>query len=220
MKILIQTNYSSNVKEWNHITSFNKLAYCNKWGYSFQNVYLDYGGDPLQIQNGQLKVFEVLKAGLQSHDAVMLMGCDTVFTNFARKIEDIIKDDPRVVVAKEHFGMDCVNNDVMIFPKGKQSSEFIEFIINKKDEWKNLRFFWQTLISNKLKEEGLGDLLRVVGARVMNSCAQTNSKLSIWQKGDWVFHAMGWEKEIRLKLLTRARQLAVDDPSLLQDFID
>jgi hypothetical protein len=220
MKILILTNYSSNVKEWNHITSFNKLAYSNKWGYSFQNVYLDYGGDALQIQNGQLKVFEVLKAGLQSHDAVMLMGCDTVFTNFARKIEDIIKDDPRVVVAKEHFGMDCVNNDVMIFPKGIQSNNFIELIIDKKDEWKNLRFFWQTYISNKLKEGGLGDLLKVVGARVMNSCAQTNSKLSIWQKGDWVFHAMGWEKELRLKLLTRARQLAVDAPSLLQDFID
>ena len=220
MKIQVLTNYSLNVKEWNNVTSFNKLAYCNKWGYSFLNYYLDYGDDSIQIQKSQLNLLEVLKSGLQAHDAVMMMGGDTIFTNFARKIEDIIKDDPRVVVAKEHFGMDCVNNDVMIFPRGKQSNEFIEFIIDKKDEWKDLRFFWQTLISNKLKEGALGDLLRVVGARVMNSCAQTNSKLSIWQKGDWVFHAMGWEKEIRLKLLTRARQLAVDDPSLLQDFIE
>jgi hypothetical protein len=211
MKILIQTNYSTNIKEWNNVTSFNKLAYCNKWGYSFQNSSVNYADDSL---------FEILKSGLQSHDAVLMMGCDTVFTNFARKVEDIIKDDPRVVIAKEHFGMDCVNNDVMIFPKGKQSTEFIEFIISKKDEWEKLRFFWQTYISNKLKEGGLGDLLRVVGARVMNSCAQTNSKSSIWQKGDWIFHAMGWEKELRLKLLTRARQLAIDDSSLLQDFID
>lgn len=220
MKILVLTNYSSNVKEWNNITSFNKLAYCNKWGYSFHNFYLDYGGQPDQIRDGQLKIFEVLKASLQSHEAVMLMGCDTVFTNFARKIEDIIKEDSRVVVAKEHFGMDFINNDVMIFPKGDQSEQFLEFLITKKDEWKVLRFFWQTFISNKLKEGGLADVLRVVGARVMNSCAQTNSKLSIWQKGDWIFHAMGWEKELRLKLLTRAGQLAVDDPSLLQDFID
>lgn len=86
IKILILTNYSSNVKEWNNITSLNKLAYCNKWGYSFLNYYLDYGDDSIQIQKSQLNLLEVLKNGLQAHDAVMMMGGDTIFTNFATTV--------------------------------------------------------------------------------------------------------------------------------------
>lgn len=95
-------------------------------GIHFKIIIWMIGDDSIQIQKSKLNLLEILKSGLQAHDAVMMMGRDIIFTNFARKIEDIIKDDPRVIVDKEHFGMDCVNNDVMIFPKGEQSNDFIK----------------------------------------------------------------------------------------------
>jgi hypothetical protein len=193
MKILVLTNHSEKIAEWNDLTEPNKREYCERHGYGFENFKVQYEDCLLWLSLLRERVIE--------NDLVMAMGCDTIFTNFDKKIEDIQGDEQRATISEEHFNHDVFNNDVIIFPNCDESLRIIDLVIKDEPVWKHKRFLWQTHLSDLYKAGGLRDVFNVVGARVMNSCHQDNSVLSKWQEGDLVLHAMGWDSLTRIKVL-------------------
>jgi len=193
MKILVLTNHSDKIREWDDLTAPNKREYCDRHGYGFENIKFDY--------EAYMEFFEVLRQRIGENDLVMAMGCDTIFTNFEKRIEDVQGEEKRVTISEEHFNHDVFNNDVMIFPNSEQSFRILDLVVRDEPIWKHKRFLWQNHLSDLWKAGGLRDVLNVVGARVMNSCHQDNSVLSKWQEGDWVLHAMGWDYLTRVKVL-------------------
>jgi hypothetical protein len=193
MKILVLTNHSEKIAEWNDLTEPNKREYCERHGYGFENFKVQY--------EDYLVGLRLLRERVIENDLVMAMGCDTIFTNFDKKIEDVQGSEKRVTISEEYFNHDVFNNDVIIFPNSDESLRVIDLVIKDEPIWKHKRFFWQTHLSDLYKAGGLRDVINVVGARVMNSCHQDNSVLSRWQEGDWVLHAMGWDSLTRIKIL-------------------
>lgn len=219
MRTLILSNWSQNIADLNVLTAPNKQAYADAHGYDFENIELDY--------SDQVEWLELLRDRVVgNYDIVMTIGCDAIFTNFSRKIEDMTglsgqnpqemqPIDRRVIIAKEHISFWPINNDVMIWPAGIQSRVVLNRLIRDKDIWLKYKWLWQMHLWNLIQEtHGPKDsqAIRIIEARDMNStfqpftvdstsnCFRTIGPSS-WQLGDWILHALDMTPEMRIQVI-------------------
>ena len=182
VKILVLSNWSDKIAELNNLTAPNKLQYAEKHGYDFENLKMPYEAE------AHVHWLQILAEKLEEYDVVMTIGCDAVFVNTAKKIEDMIAFcffepvgihcddgvDDRVVLAE---GLTCcwpiqINNDVMIWPKGKLAKELIAKLIEDAPIWLEYPQLWQNHLWNLICGGGFADYVRLVPARQMNATYQ------------------------------------------------
>jgi hypothetical protein len=190
-KILVLSNYSSNIDELNAFTAPNKKLYCEMHGYEFRNLNLNYDE---RSHRGFLKI---LKSLIPKYDAVMTIGCDTLFMNLSIKIQDRM-DLSRVMVAREYHSWWPINNDVMIWPNHANSLQLVDKILEDMPIWLKYRYLWQMHLWN-LMQTNYGHCINLVDARYMNSSLTLDQ--GMWQLGDWILHARGMETENKIKSL-------------------
>ena len=230
MKILVISNCSQNIAELNALTAPNKQAYCDRHGYTFENVEQEY--------HEHERFLRIIRERLTQYDVVMHMGCDTIFTNLSVRVEDRIEYsnfnkswegkgmNRRVVVAREHLNWWPINNDVCIFPKGHESNLVLDALIDSSEVWLKYPWLWQNQLWNLMQEpkSQIKNCVRIVEAREMNSTFQPSIGIqngdriehkripgpSSWQLGDWILHALDMPLQQRIEIIKWGLQFVGD----------
>lgn len=182
MKIVVLSNYGDSIADLNALTAPNKQAYCDKHGYTFENINHPYAE--------HVKWLEIIRDRVSKYDVVMTVGCDVLFMNQTLKIERFIEsDDYRPIIAREHISWWPINNDVMIWRSGRLVDSILREIIYGSDEWLSWPWLWQAWLWDWIQRHQPTKYIRIVEAREMNSCWQSGS-IAKWQLGDWILHAL------------------------------
>jgi len=190
MKICVFSTFSSRINCLHDVTAPNKQAYCDRHGYQFKDLEIDY--------HKQEETLRILMATLLENDIVMMMGCDTAFSNPDIRIEDrAVLEDPRAVISAEDLGNNPINNDVMIWKNTPDCINLLTYVIDEISMWINHGWLWQ----NHMTERYLHHLV-IKPSRYMNSTFVPWARegnvvtqipnLSSWEPGDWVIHSLGF----------------------------
>jgi|FreactcultureFD7_1027221.scaffolds.fasta_scaffold01598_6 hypothetical protein len=183
MNITVSSNFSENIADLYKITGINHRNYCYKHGYVYLPEHFDYSNNYYNLVVDSLKR---TKDELTNSDVLMWIGADTMFMNWSIKIEDVIKFEDHIVIAKEQSCWWPINNDVMIWKNTWQSHYVLDRIINEFDTWKNYPWSVQTHLWNMIQEDEIvRKAIRIVDAKVMNQHPKD------WQLGDWIVHFYG-----------------------------
>ena len=182
MRIKIRTNTSPKIKELSDITLVNQIGYAKRNGYDWESYVLDYS----RYNDNAIEDMLGLKAAIQSVDVLMWVGADVMFTNWAIKIEDILKEGDSVVVARERGGWWPINNDVMIYVNNEKTINYIDrmiadFDIWKQHIWRQQQHLWNLII----EDETIRNTVRIVDSQVMNQSMKN------WQLGEYIVHFYG-----------------------------
>jgi hypothetical protein len=197
MRIKIRTNTSPKIKELSDITLVNQIGYAKRNGYDWESYHLDYS----RYNEVAIEDLYGLRAAIQSVDVLMWVGADVMFTNWAIKIEDILKDGDSVVVARERGGWWPINNDVMIYVNNEKTINYIDrmiadFDIWKQHIWRQQQHLWNLII----EDEVIRNTVRIVDSQVMNQSMKN------WQLGDYIVHFYGLPIKEKIE---NARSIAV-----------
>lgn len=197
MRIKIRTNTSPKIKELSDITLVNQIGYAKRNGYDWESYVLDYS----RYNDNAIEDMLGLKAAIQSTDVLMFVGADVMFTNWAIKIEDILKDGDSVVVARERGGWWPINNDVMIYVNNEKTINYIDrmiadFDIWKQHIWRQQQHLWNLII----EDEVIRNTVRIVDSQVMNQSMKN------WQLGEYIVHFYGMPIKEKIE---NARSVAV-----------
>tara|TARA_R110000868_G_scaffold189722_1_gene433239 strand:- start:122 stop:781 length:660 start_codon:yes stop_codon:yes gene_type:complete len=182
MRIKIRTNTSPKIKELSDITLVNQIGYAKRNGYDWESYHLDYS----RYNEVAIDDLHGLRAAIQSVDVLMWVGADVMFTNWAIKIEDILKEGDSVVVARERGGWWPINNDVMIYVNNEKTINYIDrmiadFDIWKQHIWRQQQHLWNLII----EDETIRNTVRIVDSQVMNQSMKN------WQLGEYIVHFYG-----------------------------
>jgi len=197
MRIKIRTNTSPKIKELSDITLVNQIGYAKRNGYDWESYVLDYS----RYNDNAIQDMLGLKAAIQSTDVLMWVGADVMFTNWAIKIEDILKEGDSVVVAREKGGWWPINNDVMIYVNNEKTINYIDrmiadFDIWKQHIWRQQQHLWNLII----EDEVIRNTVRIVDSQVMNQSMKN------WQLGEYIVHFYGMPIKEKIE---NARAIAV-----------
>jgi hypothetical protein len=197
MRIKIRTNTSPKIKELSDITLVNQIGYAKRNGYDWESYHLDYS----RYNEVAIDDLYGLRAAIQSVDVLMWVGADVMFTNWAIKIEDILKDGDSVVVAREKGGWWPINNDVMIYVNNEKTINYIDrmiadFDIWKQHIWRQQQHLWNLII----EDEVIRNTVRIVDSQVMNQSMKN------WQLGEYIVHFYGMPIKEKIE---NARSVAV-----------
>jgi hypothetical protein len=206
MRIKIRTNTSPKIKDLSDITLVNQIGYAKKNGYDWESYVLDYS----RYNDNAIEDMLGLKAAIQSTDVLMWVGADVMFTNWAIKIEDILKKGDSVVVARERGGWWPINNDVMIYVNNEKTINYIDrmiadFDIWKQHIWRQQQHLWNLII----EDEVIRNTVRIVDSQVMNQSMKN------WQLGEYIVHFYGLPIKEKIE---NARAIAVLFPDGVPTF--
>lgn len=182
MRIKIRTNTSAKIRELSEITLVNQIGYAKRNGYDWESYVLDYS----RYNEVAIEDLYGLREAILSTDVLMFVGADVMFTNWAIKIEDILKEGDSVVVARERGGWWPINNDVMIYVNNEKTIAYIDRMIADFDIWK--QYVWrqqQHLWNLIIEDESIRDTVRIVDSQVMNQSMKN------WQIGEYIVHFYG-----------------------------
>lgn len=194
MKVAVYTNHSSkNI-------ALARLTAMNRWEYSAHNRY-DLLTHRMEWEECQIGGLRALANHLKTYDAILMVGSDVVFTNFAIRVEDLIEHNDCVVMSREIDGRERLNNDVSIWTHRDESFQLIEQIIRHKDYWyaNCTGSLWQGYLRDRILEADPLVLraLRIVAPRVLNATDQSGEWH--WQPGDFVCHCLGGLMESKIE---------------------
>jgi hypothetical protein len=193
----IRTNTSPKIKELSDITLVNQIGYAKRNGYDWESYHLDYS----RYNDNAIQDMLGLREAILSTDVLMWVGADVMFTNWAIKIEDILKDGDSVVVAREKGGWWPINNDVMIYVNNEKTINYIDrmiadFDIWKQHIWRQQQHLWNLII----EDEVIRNTVRIVDSQVMNQSMKN------WQLGEYIVHFYGMPIKEKIE---NARAIAV-----------
>ena len=137
MRIKIRTNTSNKIAALSAITQANQQLYAKRHGYEWACDYFEY--DTPDFNANALKDLGALRDCIQSTDVLMTVGADVMFMNQWIRIEDILRPDDKVVVAKEKIGWWPINNDVMLWVNTPETLAIVDRLINDFDTWKRFQ---------------------------------------------------------------------------------
>lgn len=229
MRTLILSNFSDKIADLNALTAPNKQAYADRHGYVFENINHPY--------EKHVEWLEIVRDRVGKYDCVLTIGCDAIFTNMARKVEEMlpwqIVDTPgpcqsisrssvfdsRVIIARENISWWPINNDVMIWPNAHCTINLLEKLIEDAPIWLKYPWLWQAHLWDLIQGQ-YKPIVRIVEARTMNSTFQpaitVNGQIqripgpSSWQLGDWILHALDMPHEMRLAVIKWGLQFVGD----------
>ena len=182
MKITIHTNTSEKIAELTKYTGLNHLEYCHKHGYQYDSSIFNYDDYNKNIIRELESILELFKY----NDIVMLVGADTMFMNWNIKVEDLLRPEDHVLVARENSAWWPINNEVMIYKNTPEAIALFQRWIDDFEIWKYYPWTLQTHLWNLIQEDQLvRNIVRVVDAKVMNQHPKH------WQLGDYIVHFYG-----------------------------
>lgn len=129
IKILLENSYDKKYEPLGQLTWFaNKVKYAHKHGYETSLNLCD-----VTRHLGWEKIYHT-KDILENKDIdwVWVTGCDSMITNFNKKIESIIDNNYDIIISKDQ---NHINVDSFLIKKSSKSIEFLQTIIDKYSQY-------------------------------------------------------------------------------------
>lgn len=194
------------------ITWPNKSEYCQKYGYH----------GILQKQTWPYLGFDkiiMIKQILESnrYEWILWVDNDVLFTNFDKKIEEIIEanNDSHFIICADYGG--AVNAGVFLVKNSDKGKEYIQHLAEKMYELAPINKFLfgeeQTAICATYKDEKWKDTVKVIPQKIMNAYPYSgvyghpnglNDWLGVngnWEEGDFIIHIPGFGPDLFHKRL-------------------
>lgn len=215
-KICIASIATPDMRELSEITMNNKIEYCQKNNYAGcfltqSEAYL--GFDKILFIEG------LLNTGKYSY--VYWCDCDTIFTNFNKKIEDLIDETHHFFICTDYS--QNINAGVFIFKNSKEGMEYLKEVKEKMYELAPQNKFKfgeeQTAIMATYKDPKYKDIIKILPQKSMNAYPYSDKGVrdhngtyldSLNTNGDWtnedlMIHIPGFGKDFYQKLVTHFR---------------
>ncbi len=200
-RICVASIETPNLKEMSEITVQNKIDYCSKRGYSFSILKQNepyFGFDKILFIEGLLNT--------NKYDLIFWCDNDTIFTNFDKKIEDLIDDSHSFYIATDHSK--TVNAGVFIIKNNEDCRRYLQLVKEKMYELAPQNTFKfgeeQTALIATYKDPSFSHVIKVLPQKLMNAYAYSGVRghangypdgLGVngdWQPGDLMLHMAGF----------------------------
>jgi hypothetical protein len=187
MKILLLTDHSHASQPLAEISAENHWQYSARHGYDYLVIRREWDVALKEMNKPLLDLFPL-------YDCIMTFGSDVLFTNFEKRVEDLLIPGDNVILAVEPYDWPSYFNlGVMLMRTTRKSYKFFEDTDAAEPEWRGMRLRNQDWANLHYRE--YADTLRFVPTRVMNSPYHGIEK---WKRGDWLIHFYGEEKKDKL----------------------
>jgi hypothetical protein len=218
MKTTVFTLSRDNYKPLRDITSLNKIEYCKRHNYSFEERLSDFKFSNLGFE----KIYRSLEL-LENNKCDLLYWCgvDTLITNFSIKITDLIDTEHDFFVSTD---ANNINVDSFVIKNTKNSKEFFSNIISLYPKYANDAWAEQQVIIDLIAQhEHIKKMTKILPQKMINSYdyrlypesnfhGSTNSLSHYrqgkdfygnngqWSQGDFLIHWPGTTLEQRMHL--------------------
>lgn len=217
MKIAIASITTPEMKDLSDMTFLNKIDYCKKNGYAgalLTQVEPYYGFDKILFVEGLLKT--------NKFDYVFWCDCDTLFTNYNKKIEEIIDEKHHFFICSD-YSKD-INAGVFIVKNSDQGLSYIKTVKEKMYELAPINKFKfgeeQTALMATWRNEEYKDVIKIVPQKNMNAYPYTDKFIrdhrhcttdalgldGNWQYGDFLVHIPGFGPDLFHQRLNHFRK--------------
>lgn len=209
MKIAVASIATHDMDELTKITWPNKLEYCRKHGYHgiLQSQTWDYlGFDKIIFINNLLNSNE--------YDWILWLDNDTLFTNFNKKIEDVIDNNFHFIMATDSNGP---NAGVFLVKNSEQGRAYIKHLKQKMYELKPVNKYLfgeeQTAIQATYQDPNYSSYIKILPQKYINAYPYStvyghpngkNDTLGVngnWERGDFILHVPGFGPDLFHKRL-------------------
>jgi hypothetical protein len=185
---------------WNQ----NKVPYCERYGYDAIAKTDNFKYDPSNIGFDRTELMiELLESG--KYDWVYAVGCDTMITNFNKKLEDLVDNDYHFIIA-----VDCnnINNDSYMARATPECIAWLKHIVSLQPKYGTHHWREQQAMIDNI--DGIEQYMKIVPQRYFNSYNNDlyphQSRFDLlgndgtWQPGDFLIHwpARGVHERIQL----------------------
>ena len=214
-KICVCSISTPDMDELTKITWPNKQDYCQKHGYFgiLQTQTKNYlGFDKI--------IFIESLLSTNQYDWILWLDNDTLFTNFNKKIEEVIDENHDFIICADYGG--DVNAGVFLIKNSDGGKKYLSHIKQKMYELAPVNKFLfgeeQTAIQATYKEEKFNKIIKVIPQKIMNAYPYSgvyghpnglNDWLGVngdWQHGDFIIHIPGFGPDLFHKRLEHFRK--------------
>lgn len=211
MSIALTTHYAKNYSRLGDLTSTNKREYCDKYGYQFhekieENHSFTFGFGKIQF------VLDLFKQ--YNYDYIHFSGVDAWIMNFNIKIEDFIDNQHDFFIAKYESGdYRCINADAFIVKNSENGIKILEFILSKKEEYKNDGWQEQRVMIHNFDNPPYNSWVKIMPHQSFNSTPWKfydstqsgnadvhNGEPGDFKLGDFLLHCAGHNLENRIRI--------------------
>jgi len=185
-KIAVVTLYTDNIRELAELTYNSKKNYCNTWGY---DLISECGTLDSERPPAWSKIL-LLRKLLDSYDWLYWIDADALIMNPETRLEDIIDDRYSMIVAKleseDLFGSLHLNTGSFLIRSDDAGKKLLDTIYRQHEFTEHLCWEQQAFIDLYVKNQWVRDIVKVE-----YDCRRFNSSAAVYDKGDFVFHAVG-----------------------------
>jgi len=196
MRICVQCLYTESWKEIAKIVVPNIVNYCRRHDYLWNIQCIAEPYDAFEKIKQIKKIFEV-----DESDVVMSMDCDAIFTQYNRKIEDVLDDQHSFWITQDVNG---INGGVFIAKNDEFANRFLDYLLS----FKGIALCEQDAISMYVLDYPEDTQIAVVKQELMNSYRYNLypehqdmiGKDGDWKQSDWILHLPGIGMTERLNI--------------------
>lgn len=216
-KIAIATLYTENLAKLGEYTNQSKQRYCEKWGYEFI-CHIGVIDEKRPAAWSKLLLVEKL---LDDYDWVWWLDADAVIANQQISLETILDDDYDIIICREReqeqLGTWQLNTGSFFMQRTKASSDFLQVIYHTEVDsdhpyWEQNAFYHAVATSSTKK----------IRIKIELDQTRFNSFRPHYEKGDFVFHAVGpvRDPEIKLQMIREEMEMDAALPDAKQPKLD
>jgi len=182
---MLQTHSAVN-QDLFRLTLPNHTKYADRHGYDMVHLHRTYD----EVWWG----WESLVLGLlTSHDAVLTIGSDVLFTDMETPLCYFDDETHGVFVQEEGLGYPCVNFDLVLWTRNG-AQQVIERLRETRPAYVNHRFGSQTGMTMLAKDPAMRNLIKVYPPQTMQG-APFCSYAGSWKPGVFALHFLGMSNE-------------------------
>lgn len=185
-KIGVVSLYTENISDLADLTNPSKQQYCEKWGYDF---ICNCGTLDPERPPAWSKIL-LLRKLLDSYDWLYWIDTDALIMNPETSLEDIIDDRYSMVVAKleseDLFGELHLNTGSFFIKSDDAGKKLLDAIYGQQEFTDHMCWEQQAFVDLYVNNQWVRDIVKVE-----YDSKRFNSSATVYDKGDFVFHAVG-----------------------------
>lgn len=212
MRIALVNQYTKNYKTLADLTIENRIEYAKRHNY---NYHVKEEGDNYSFDFGFLRFPYILDLFREhNYDYIHFSGIDSLIMNFNIKIEDWIDGIHDFFIAKETSGgYRAINGDAFIVKNSTRGIELLEFILSKREEYRNIGWQEQQVMIDFFEKPPYNDYVKIMPMQSFNSypwkyygpqqCGKSDvhkDEPGDFKLGDFLLHAPGHTLNNRIRI--------------------
>ncbi len=206
--ISILSFYTPDYQDLANITLLNKDDYCVKNEYEHIKATTPFGNPDNYYAFQRIAYLrDLLFNKTNNTDYVWVLNIHTMIMNFNTRVEQFLDEQHDFYISKD---VNNINAGSFIIKKTDWSKKWLDFILSKESSHKNHCWFEQKIMIDNWQNQEFKDKIKILEHPSINSYFydlynHTPSTPGNFNKGDFVLHLPGLNKQQRIDIFTSDR---------------